>query len=106
MKRFLAPALLVLLAACQNNQPPEDITDAVDRNGSVESQIYVDELGDSLRVLVTSHKVWVGGNEVKTIEHRDTVPYLPPTQEVAENDNGDEALVQTPGKYKVYITVK
>jgi len=100
----LAGAALLMMLSCNNKN--EDVTDAVDKNGAVETAVTVQHLDSTHDVLVTSHKVWANHQEVKTVEYRDTIPALGIQNTVAENEDGDTKAVSVKKDYEVYITVK
>jgi len=108
MKRtvlFLLPGVLLSLAAC-NDEENEDLTQNVNRNGSVESSIQVQPIDSFRHELVTSHKVWVRDSIYRTLVYRDTLPGLGLEQTVAENEEGDQQSVTVNKNYEIYITVK
>ncbi len=92
------------LFACKDNN--EDVTDSVNKNGSVETAVHlvhIDSLNDEL---VTTHKIWVKHNVFKTVEYRDTIPALGNEYTQAENEEGDTKNVSVKKDYEIYITVK
>lgn len=102
--KLLIACLSVTLLAC--NDKKEDITDSVNRAGSVETAVEVNHLDTKNDILVTTHKVWVKYDVYKTIEYRDTIPSLGEENTTAENDQGDRKNVTVPKDYEIYITVK
>lgn len=102
--KLLIACLSVTLLAC--NDKKEDITDSVNRAGSVETAVEVNHLDTKNDILVTTHKVWVKYDVYKTIEYRDTIPSLGEENTTAETDQGDRKNVTVPKDYEIYITVK
>lgn len=102
---ILGSAALLLLFSCNNNNN-EDITQSVNKNGSVESAIQVEHLDSLYDILVTTHKIWVHNGEYKTIHYRDTLPALGIEHTTAENAAGDTKHVQVKKDYEIFITVK
>ncbi len=93
-----------LLLSC--NSDNEDITESVNKNGSVETSVNVSHLDSTHDVLTTTHKIWVHYNICKTVLYRDTIPALGIEQTTAENDQGDTRNVKVKKDYEIYITVK
>jgi hypothetical protein len=105
LKSMIVFALLTLvLVAC--NDKNEDITDSVNRSGSVETAVHIAHIDSLHDELITTHKVWVKYNVFKTIEYRDTIPALGKENTVAENEDGDTKDVSVQKDYEIYITVK
>lgn len=101
---LLLASLVIVFFACNNEN--EDVTDSVNKSGSVETAvqvIHIDSLHDEL---VTTHKVWVKNTVFKTLEYRDTIPALGTENTVAENEDGDTKNVSLKKDYEIYITVK
>ncbi len=106
----IKPVLILLLItlsfiAC-NNDENEDVTQTVNRTGSVETAVHITHIDSSRDVLITDHKVWVKNNLYKTVEYRDTIPALGIENTTAENEDGDTKNVSVPKDYEIYITVK
>lgn len=101
---ILGGALLLMLFSCNNEN--EDITQSVNKNGSVESAIQVEHLDSLHDILITTHKVWIKNEQVKTITYRDTLPALGIEHTTAENAEGDTKYVQVKKDYEIFITVK
>ena len=101
----LVGAALLLMMSC-NDKPKEDLTNDVNKAGSVESSITVEHLDSLHDVLVTKHKVWANMQEFKNIEYRDTLPSLGITHTEAENKDGDTKNVSVKKDYEIFITVK
>jgi hypothetical protein len=104
---LLAGALLTAISftACKDKEN-EDLTESVNKTGSVETAVTVQHLDSLNDVLVTTHKVWVKGNIFKDIQYRDTVPALGTENTTAENSDGDTKNVQVKKDYEIFITVK
>lgn len=109
MKRIFAIAfsiiLMTALVSCEEEKQ-EDLTNEVNKSGSVESSVTVDHLDSVNDILITKHAVWVKGNKIKDIEHRDTVPSLGIENTTAENSEGDTKSVAVQKDYEIFITVK
>jgi hypothetical protein len=97
--------LMTALISCEEEKQ-EDLTNEVNKNGSVESSVTVDHLDSANDILITKHAVWVKGNKLKDIEHRDTVPALGIENTIAENSEGDTKSVAVKKDYEIFITVK
>jgi hypothetical protein len=95
---------IVFQIACNNKN--EDVTDSVNKSGSVETAVHISHLDSVNDELVTTHKVWVKNNVFKTMEYRDTIPALGNETTVAENAGGDTKKVSVKKDYEIYITVK
>jgi hypothetical protein len=94
----------MVVVAC--NDKNEDVTDAVNKSGSVETAVHISHIDTESDELVTTHKVWVKNNVYKTVEYRDTIPSLGTENTVAENEDGDTKSVSVKKDYEIYITVK
>ena len=95
----------LFFSACKD-EPNEDLTNTVNKNGSVESAVTVDHLDSVNDVLITRHVVWYHGQQLKNIVYRDTVPALGIENTTAENTEGDTKNVQVKKDYEIFITVK
>ena len=98
-------AIALFVTAC-NDEPKEDVTNDVNKAGSVETAVTVEHADSTHDVLVTKHKVWRNFTKYKTIEYRDTIPALGDTNTEAENADGDKKSVQVKKDYEIFITVK
>jgi len=108
VKSILLAGLLlttVSLYSC-GDKDNEDLTESVNKTGSVESAVTVQHLDSLNDVLVTTHKVWVKGAVLRDIVYRDTVPALGTENTTAENADGDTKSVQVKKDYEIFITVK
>ncbi len=101
---FILISTIALVSCAEKKQ--EDLTNEVNKNGSVESSVTVNHLDSMNDVLITKHAVWVKGNKLKDIEHRDTVPSLGQVNTTAENSEGDTKSVSVKKDYEIFITVK
>ncbi|MFY7964378.1 MAG: hypothetical protein ACOVO1_05745 [Chitinophagaceae bacterium] len=109
MKRSIFRLLIIFpsiffLTSC--NDEKDDITDVIDKGGSIESAVTVEHLTDSTDVLITKHIIWSKFNLNKEVYYRDTIPALGYTYAEAENEDGDTKNVSVKKDYEVYITVK
>ena len=95
----------IALVSCAEEKQ-EDLTNEVSKNGSVESSVTVNHLDSMNDILITKHAVWVKGNKIKDIEHRDTLPSLGKVNTTAENTEGDTKSVSVKKDYEIFITVK
>ncbi len=106
IKLFVAVAVMMLLTtACKNNKK-EDVTNDVNKEGSIETAVSVEHVDSTNDVIVTKHIVWKNLANYKTIEYRDTVPALGLTNVAAENEEGDTKSVRIKKEYEIFITVK
>ena len=94
-----------LFSSCKKKED-KDLTNTVNKNGSVETSVTVQALDSTHDVLVTKHAVWYKGNQFKTVEYRDTVPALGMETTTAENKDGDTKTVQVKKDYEIFITIK
>lgn len=101
---ILTSALLMIISC--GKEKNEDVTDSINKNGSVESDISVQHLDSLHDVLITKHKVWTNFNTSKQIEYRDTIPALGTENTTAENEEGDKKNVDVKKDYEIFITVK
>jgi hypothetical protein len=92
------------LASCSDKK--EDVTDTVNRAGSVETSVTVQHADSTHDVLVTTHNIWVNFSEYKTVIHQDTIPALGIENTTAENSDGDTKNVNVKKDYEIFITVK
>jgi hypothetical protein len=90
--------------ACKDKN--EDITNTVNKNGSIETAVHITHIDSARDEMITTHKVWVKQNVFKTVEYRDTLPSLGLENTAAENEDGDTKRVSVPKDYEIYITVK
>lgn len=105
-KMLLAGSLLFTIASLSACEKKEDVTETVNKSGSVETAVAINHLDDSQDELVTTHKIWVRFDVFKTIEYRDTIPSLGTERTTAENEDGDTKQVEVKKDYEIYITVK
>src|SRR5829696_6610062 len=90
------------ILSCSNSNDNEDLTNTVNKNGSVESSILVSPLVSTRNILTTTHKVWVKDTVYKMIEYRDTVPALGTELTTAENSDGDTKTVAVKKEYEIF----
>ncbi len=106
LKLTVAIVAITFFAAACKDEAKEDVTNDVNKSGSVETAVTVEHADSTHDVLVTKHKVWRNFSEYKTIEYRDTIPALGETNTEAENADGDKKSVQVKKDYEIFITVK
>jgi hypothetical protein len=111
----MTPKLLVCLAllvftvcgiALSSCGQKEDLTNTVDRSGSIETSITVEHADSTHDVVLTTHKVWANGQVYATIVHRDTVPGLGLISTEGTDSSGNTRTVVVPKDYQVFITMK
>lgn len=108
----MKPIILVILASALSmiiscsSEKNEDLTNAINKNGSVETDISVQHLDSLHDILITKHQVWTNPTTSKLIEYRDTIPALGKQNSTAENENGDTKTVTVKKEYEIFITVK
>jgi hypothetical protein len=102
--KLLLPAFALVLSACNNDN--EDITQSVNKSGSVETAVHIGHIDSLQDELITTHIVWVKNNVFKTVEYRDTIPALGKENTVSEDEEGDAKNVSVAKDYEIYITVK
>lgn len=104
---FLA---LLALAACgialSSCGEKTDLTNTVDRSGSIETSIAVEHADSTHDVVLTTHRVWANGQVYSTIVHRDTVPGLGLISTEGEDSSGNTTTVVVPKDYQIFITMK
>jgi hypothetical protein len=96
---------LLIFSSCKDKKN-EDITNSINKNGSVETAVTVEHLDSLHDVLVTKHAVWVKGAQFKTLEYRDTVPALGTEMKKVENTGGQSKNMEVKKEYEIFITVK
>ncbi len=101
---IIAGALLLMISC--GKEKNEDVTNEINKNGSVESAISVQHLDSLHDVLITKHQVWTNSVTSKVIEYRDTIPALGTEHTTAENAEGDSKEVSVKKDYEIFITVK
>lgn len=105
-KKSITIIALVTLAFSSCSDENEDVTDSVNKSGSVETAVHIAHLDSSHDVLTTEHKVWVKHNLYRTVQYNDTIPALGVENTTAENEDGDTRRVSVPKDYEIFITVK
>jgi hypothetical protein len=98
---FILSALFVLIAGCNDNEVKQ-----FSKEGAVETILNVDHLDDTHDIIVTTHKIWVKNELIKTTVHKDTIPTLGLTYEPVEKSDGNMKTVPIKRDYELYITVK
>jgi hypothetical protein len=102
---ILGAAAIFFLFSCSDKKN-EDITSAINKDGSIESAVQVEHLNSEKDILITTHKIWVHNNELKTVVYRDTLPSLGNTSKDAENEDGEKKTVQVKKEYEIFLTIK
>ena len=109
MKKIFTIVITIISAivfySCEEEKQ-EDITNEINKSGSVETAVSVSQLDSANDILVTKHTVWVKGNKFKELEYRDTVPSLGMETKTAENSDGDKKTIEVKKDYEIFITVK
>jgi hypothetical protein len=95
----------IIFSSCEAEKN-EDLTQTVNKNGSVETSVTVEHLDSVNDILVTKHAVWHKGSINKTFEHRDTVPALGSEKTAIKDDFGNDKNVEAKKEYEIFITVK
>lgn len=95
----------IIFSSCEDEKN-EDLTQSVNKNGSVETSVTVEHLDSLNDILVTKHAVWFKGSIYKTFEHRDTVPALGLEKTDVKDDFGNDKNVEAKKEYEIFITVK
>ncbi|NVO02543.1 MAG: hypothetical protein HXX09_07540 [Bacteroidetes bacterium] len=103
LKILVLITTVLLLSSCNSD---EDKVKEISKEGSIETVISVEHLDSIHDILLTTNKVWIKGNEYKSIVHSDTIPFLGTTSQEAENSDGATQNVYLKKDYEVYITVK
>jgi hypothetical protein len=96
--------LLTLLFACK--EEPKDLTQEINKDGAIETEITVSHLDANYDIIQTKHKTWVRGNNNKEIIHTDTIASLGMKTEEAFNEDDESKQVTIPKDYEIFITVK
>ena len=94
-----------LFISCEDEKN-EDLTQSVNKNGSVETSVTVQHLDSLNDLLITKHAVWYKGAINKTFEHRDTVPALGSEKAAVKDEAGYDKNVDAKKEYEIFITVK
>ena len=103
---LIAIVIGIAITVSSANNPPEDRTQTLDRNGSVETGMSVIHADSTHDVIVTTYKVWIRDTAYKTIVHTDTVPALDSLTTEAENNDGDTKSIRAKRDYQLFITLK
>lgn len=103
---FAITMFTVLLFSSCKEENKEDLTQAVNKDGSVETSVTVEHADNLNDVLLTKHIVWNKGSVAGTYEHRDTVPALGSNNSVVKDEFGNDKNVEAKKEYEIFITVK
>lgn len=95
----------IIFSACKDEKN-EDLTQSVNKNGSIETSVTVQHLDSLNDILVTKHAVWHKGAIHKTFEYRDTIPTLGSEKTTIKDDAGYDKNVEAKKEYEIFITVK
>ncbi len=98
---LILQALFVLITGCNDDEVKQ-----ISKEGAIETIMNVDHLDEKHDIILTTHKVWIKNQLIKTFVYKDTIPTLGNTLQVAENADGDTKSVNLKKDYEVYITVK
>ena len=101
-------ALLLGISACLmacKEEVEEDIVIVPNKDGAIEIVHKLDHT-DSFDIHITTSKVWVKNQIVKTTVVSDTLPSLGSTTEDAENMDGETIVTSVPKQYEFYISVQ
>lgn len=104
---ILSLVSVITFSSCReegNNN--EDLTNDVNKNGSVETSVTVQHLDSLKDILVTKHKVWHTGNISKDISYSDTIPSLGMENKSVESSGGESQQATVKKDYEIFITVK
>ena len=104
-KLILSLVVITFLISCKEEKQ-EDLTNEINKNGSIETAVSVTKLDSINDILITKHTVWVKGNKFKELEYRDTVPALGMEKTTAKNSEGETKTVEVKKDYEIFITVK
>lgn len=103
MRKIVGVLLLsALLSACNDDDKTKDIS----KDGSVETVLSVEHLGNDKDILITKHKVWIKNQLFKEYIYSDTIPALGITKTEGEDENGNTQTLPVKKEYEIYITVK
>lgn len=95
--------LIIGFVACDEEaEKTEDLTQNVNKEGAIETQLSVEHLDSQYDVMITTYKVWVKNDLYKTIVQRDTIPTLGEMD--AQDPTGQ--TIKAKRDYEFYITVK
>ncbi len=102
---IVAVFAVTLIFSCEPKQN-EDITQQINKNGSVETAVEIKHIDSLHDELITTHKIWANNRFIKDIIYRDTIPFLGKKEVEAENESGDTKKVIIDKAYEIFITVK
>ena len=99
--------VIISFSSCKEEEKSnEDLTNTVNKNGSVETSVTVHHLDSLNDILVTKHKVWHAGNISKDISYSDTIPALGMENKSVKNSAGESQQATVKKDYEIFITVK
>ena len=98
--------LIITFSSCKEEESNEDLTNTVNKNGSVETSVTVQHLDSIHDILVTKHKVWNTGNIAKEVSYSDTIPSLGMENKAVKNKSGESQHATVKKDYEIFITVK
>jgi hypothetical protein len=98
---FILLTVFVFVVGCNDNEVKQ-----ISKEGAIETILNVDHLDDMHDIIVTTHKIWVKNQLIRTTVHKDTIPTLGLTYEAIEKSDGDMKTVPLKRDYELYITVK
>ena len=97
----------ISFSSCKEEEKSnEDLTNTVNKNGSVETSVTVQHLDSLNDILVTKHKVWHAGNISKDISYSDTIPALGVENKSVKNSAGESQQAEVKKDYEIFITVE
>lgn len=105
MKKILLFAALISFFACDQEEK-EDLTNNVNKDGAIETELSVEHLDSQYDILTTTYKIWIKNELTKTIVKRDTLPALGEFDADSADNEGSESKVKVKKDYEFYITVK
>ena len=114
LMKQIAPCISILFffvifsfSSCKEEEKSnEDLTNTVNKNGSVETSVTIQHLDSLNDILVTKHKVWHAGNISKDISYSDTIPALGMENKSVKNSVGESQQAEVKKDYEIFITVK
>jgi hypothetical protein len=103
---ILIVAVVCLIVYVSSLPSTDDKTQAIDRNGSVETAVSVEHADSTHDVINTSHKVWLHDSVYATLHYRDTIPALDSVTTEGEDNTGNTKSLRVKKDYQIFITVK
>jgi hypothetical protein len=98
MKPFYA-IILVIMFSCSTIEKP------ISKENSIEVVFETSHFDDKYDILKTTKNVYIKNLLVKQIQTVDTIPVLEKKMVKDESRPGDQ-IVQIPGEYEIYVTIK